>query len=114
VSPAPAWEALVVRLVTSRDPEAELARARRDETVRAALERVDPDGLRLAALLVAKLRFERLLRGCPEAEDWFEDDPIAFAEVFRAYHHEVPPTAFFPPEEAALFRVWRAGPVAPG
>jgi hypothetical protein len=63
----------------------------------------------LSALLVARLRFERLLRGSPEAEAWFERDPAGFGEAFHRYHAEVPPRAFFPATEAALFQAWQAG-----
>ena len=60
----------------------------------------------MCALLIARLRFERLLRGCPEAEAWFETDAATFAIAFRRYHADVRPTAFFPPDEAILFRAW--------
>jgi hypothetical protein len=76
--------------------------------VRALHPGVDADGVRLTALLVARLRFERLLRGSPEAEAWFDGDPAGFARAFRRYHAEVPPRAFFPAEEAALFAAWQA------
>lgn len=76
--------------------------------VRRALLRADEDGIRMAALLVARLRFERLLRGSPEAEAWFDRDPADFSAAFRRYHAEVPPSAFFPPGEARLFRRWLA------
>jgi hypothetical protein len=79
-----------------------------DEDVRAALRAADERGIRIAALLVARLRFERLIRGSEEADRWFEEDPKGFTESFRRYHHAVPPTAFSPPAEAALFRRWRA------
>ena len=32
--------------------------------------------------------------------------PPPFAVAFRRYHAEVRPTAFFPPDEAILFRAW--------
>src|SRR5205814_1179579 len=54
------------------------------------------DGWRLTALLVAKLRFERLLRGSGALDAWFDRDPAGFTEAFRRYHHDVLPTAFFP------------------
>jgi uncharacterized protein (UPF0276 family) len=106
-----AWEAVVTRLVLARDPAAELLRLRRSRSVPAALRRrlaqADVDGVVLSSLLVARLRFERLLRGSPAAEAWFDEDAPGFAAAFKRYHTEVPPTAFFPPDEADLFESWR-------
>jgi hypothetical protein len=94
-----------------RDWETRLAAAMRADdpvaTVRSLHPGADGDGVRMTALLVAKLRFERLLRGAPEAEAWFDRDPADFARAFRRYHAEVPPSAFFPGEEARLFARWR-------
>jgi hypothetical protein len=67
---------------------------------------VDEDGFRMAALLVSKLRFERLMQGDRDAAAWFERDPAAFAAAFRRYHAAVRPTAYFPWEESALWRAW--------
>jgi hypothetical protein len=67
-----------------------------------------PEGVRVAALLVAKLRFERLLRGSESVAARFEADPAGFAAEFRRYHRSVPPTAFWPSDEAALFARWRS------
>jgi hypothetical protein len=107
-----AVERALVRAMAAPDPALELHRASRDRrlpaAVRRSLERAPADGVRMAALLVAKLRFERLLRGSPDAEAWFERDPEGFTSAFRRYHAAVPPTAFFPPAEARLFRAWRA------
>lgn len=104
-------ERLLATALTSADPVAALQQAAQDpaltEELRQALRCVDPDGVRTSALLVANLRFERLLRGCPEAEEWFDRDPADFTASFRRYHAEVPPRAFFPPQEAKLFLAWR-------
>jgi len=75
--------------------------------VRALHPGADADGVRISALLVARLRFERLLRGSPDAEAWFDRDPADFARAFRRYHAAVAPRAFFPVGEAALFAAWR-------
>ncbi|MGE0788224.1 MAG: DUF692 family multinuclear iron-containing protein [Sandaracinaceae bacterium] len=64
------------------------------------------DGVRIAGLLAARLRFERLMRGDEGLEAWFDRDPAGFSEAFRAYHREVPARAFFPPDEARLFARW--------
>ena len=63
-------------------------------------------GLRLAALLIARLRFERLQHGDDDARDHFDRDPAGFADRFRRYHHAVAPTAAFPQDEAALYRAF--------
>ena len=103
-------EQALARALMARDPVLALRRAARDARLPAAMRRAlsacDPDGLRLSALLVLKLRFERLMRGSPEAQAWFDRDAAGFARAFRRYHSQVPPTAFFPPAEARLFRAW--------
>jgi hypothetical protein len=103
-------ERALARAMTDPDPAEALLRASRDRALPVALRRAlrsaSPDGVRMAALLVARLRFERLMRGCPEAEAWFDRDPAAFSRAFRRYHAEVAPAAFFPPAEARLFRAW--------
>jgi len=105
-----AFERKMVAILTAPDPGAALQSAAADRTLpaelRRAFARAYPDGVRLAALLVARLRFERLLRACPEAAAEFDADAAAFAARFRRYHAEVPPTAFFPSAEAALYRTW--------
>lgn len=105
------FEQLLAAAMISADPVAALQQAASDpelpENLRQALRAVDPDGVRTSALLIANLRFERLLRGCPEAEEWFDRDPAAFTDMFRRYHAETPPRAFFPRQEAELFRAWR-------
>ena len=114
-SGAAAWahfERVLARAITAPDPAAALRAASRDRRldadVRRRLAGADEDGVRMAALLVARLRFERLLRGSPDAEDFYDRDPAAFTRAFRAYHETVPPSAFFPTGEAALWATWRA------
>jgi hypothetical protein len=74
------------------------------------LARADEDGIRLAALLVARLRFERLMQGSQHASDFFEQDPEGFAAAFRAYHQAVRPTECFPMGEARLWSEWVSSP----
>ncbi len=95
-----AYERRLAHALRSADPLAALA----DEPMHAA---IDADGLRLAALFVARLRFERLQHGDLLAADHFDRDPAGFAALFRRYQAEVPPSAAFPQDEAALFRRWR-------
>lgn len=64
----------------------------------------DADGVRVAALLVAKLRFERLLNGSADVAEEFDDDAEGFAAKFKRYHRAVAPTAWSPVDEAALWR----------
>jgi hypothetical protein len=67
---------------------------------------LDADGFRLASLLIARLRFERLVQGDASAERRFEDDPVTFVQEFRRYHAEVPMSSESPAGEARLFREW--------
>jgi hypothetical protein len=103
-------EALLAEALRQPDPAGFVARAASAPelpvSLRRALAAASPDGLRLAALLVARLRFERLLRGSPPAETWFDRDPAAFSAAFRRYHAEVPPLSFGPAEEARSFARW--------
>ncbi|HXU67775.1 MAG TPA: hypothetical protein VN947_00525 [Polyangia bacterium] len=98
------YERRVAAAMRARDPVA---------AMRAIYPDVDADGVRMTALIVARLRFERLLRGSPEAEASFDRDPAAFADSFARYHAEVPPRAFFPADEAALYDAWRDRTAAP-
>jgi len=77
-----------------------------DAATREALRAADEDGLRLTALLVAKLRFERIVRGSGAADAWFDAEPETFSAAFKRYHAEVPPAALFPAAEAAAFLAW--------
>ncbi len=63
------------------------ARGRGEEAIedRERVERIDVDGFRLTALLVAKLRFERICRGDRSMEAWFHRDPQGFTRAYRAY-----------------------------
>ena len=58
----------------------------------------------MTALLVQKLRFERILRGDPELRRAFDDDPESFARQLQRYLRAVPARALFPTEEAHAFR----------
>jgi hypothetical protein len=72
----------------------------------AELAAVSADGLRMAALLVSKLRFERLVQGSRAAGDWFQRDGRGFTAAFAEYHRDVPPRAHDPWAEAAAFAAW--------
>lgn len=76
---------------------------------RAALAGVCEDGLGLARMLVAKLRFERLLLGDPRLGVEFGADPEGFSRSARAYFAATPRGRCWPREEAAAFRAWREG-----
>jgi len=65
----------------------------------------DADGIRITALIVQKLRFERLQRADDSIGQKFDDDPEGFLDQFEAYQESVPPTAYFPAEER---RLWEA------
>ena len=83
-----------------RDHEADLA-------VRLQRDHEGVDGIALASLLVARLRFERLLAGDPLAADHYERDPAAFVETFRHYTASTE-AAWHPAEEGARFATWLA------
>lgn len=111
----PVWERVLASAMRAADPVAQLRAASEDPRLAPPLRRAfaravhDENGVRIAALLIAKLRFERITRG--GAGDWFEREPAAFAAAFRRYHAEVPMRATFPRAEAREFRDWceRAG-----
>lgn len=69
---------------------------------------VDADGLRIAALLIAKLRFQRLLNASRAANEWWQRDEQEFTRAFRRYHQSVPPQALDPWGEAEQFEAWLA------
>lgn len=110
-------EQLVATALTARDPSAALAAAARDGRLSTEAKRrlaaIDEDGFRIAALLVARLRFERLLHGHPAVERWLEHDAEGLADAFRRYHAAIAPTAFFPLDEARLFDAWLAATGTP-
>lgn len=64
---------------------------------------LDPQGLRLAATIILKLRFDRVMRAEARHRERYDSDPDGFTRDFLAYHRAVPPQAYFPAEEAALF-----------
>ncbi len=105
-------EELVAGAFASSDPLAALAAAAADPALgadlRARLAGASPDGVRIAGLLVVKLRFERLIQGSRAAGAWFERDPAGFARAFRRYHGEVRPRAEGPLAEAQAFAEWSA------
>jgi hypothetical protein len=105
------FQRALARALVAPDPVAATRRIARDRrhpaALRRALHQADGAGVEMAALLVARLRFERLVRGSPDAEAWFEADAAGFAAAFRRYHGQVPPVAFFPAEEARAFHDWR-------
>lgn len=66
------------------------------------------DGFRMSALIIARLRFERLMNGSVAAARSYRDDAEHFTAQFRRYHHAVPPLATHPAAEAAAFEAWLA------
>ncbi len=108
------YEAILSKALLAADPWTELRTAIEDPatpaSVSAALANVGEDGLRIAGLLVAKLRFERIVNGSRRAAEWFEDDAARFTEAFRRYHAAVSPTEIFPSSEARCFEAWLSAP----
>jgi hypothetical protein len=108
------FEERVAAAMTAADPVSEIRALAEDATLPEELRRAaraaatHARGIELTALLVARLRFERLMQGSREALALFERDPAGFAERFRAYHRAVAPSAFFPAQEGRLFAAWLA------
>ncbi len=98
------YERAMAGVLLAGDPVAALEALPASE--RALLEPIDRDGLRIAALLVARLRFERLMNGSREAAEWFEEDPRAFTAAFKRYHTAVAPISTIPKLEAHAFEAW--------
>jgi len=96
---------LLADALTSADPAASV-RARGAAAQWPELAAIDADGLRMAALLVSKLRFERLVQGSRAAAGWFQRDGRGFTAAFAEYHRDVPPRAHDPWQEAAAFADW--------
>jgi hypothetical protein len=101
-------EDVILRSLLAKDPVAKLKElsAELSESDRAHLAHIDPDGFRMAGLMVWKLRFERLLRGSNDLTASFDKNPKEFSALFRRYHLRIEPTAYFPVEEVALFKQW--------
>lgn len=108
------FEALVAAAMAAADPVAAVRAIAGDmslpEELRqaAAIAARHTRGIELTALLVARLRFERLMQGSKQAALLFERDPAGFAALFHAYHREVAPSVFFPAQEGRLFTAWLA------
>ena len=77
--------------------------------LRDGVQHIDDDGFRIAEILVAKLRFQRLYHGSLQVNEWFAADAAGFTEAFRCYHREVPPTTFDVRGEAEAFARWLRG-----
>ena len=105
---------LLVAAAHARDPHAALqagiaaAGALLSAAERAWLASIDADGLRVTALLVKKLRFERIVLGDEALGARFDADPRRFTRQFERYAREVPPSFAFPGEEAEAFSRWLA------
>lgn len=108
------FERMVAAALRSDDPVAGFAAiALCDELpieLRQAAAAADARGIRMSALLVAKLRFERLQQGSAVAGRMFAEDPRGFTDAFRRYHRGVPPLAIGPRAEGLAFERWLADP----
>lgn len=106
------FEQLLADALRHPDPASAVSTLRDDlrlpADTRAALAHAHADGVRMAALLVARLRFERLVQGSPTGSAAFDRDPEGFVSAFRRYHAEVPPRALDAGEEDAAFAAWCA------
>jgi hypothetical protein len=104
------FERILADAMTRRDPVAEFARAAADTSLpdwmRRAFRAAHADGVRLSALLVAKLRFERLVQGSRCASEWFDRDARSFTAAFKRYHEHCPPRAVMASDEGRAFDAW--------
>src|SRR4051812_41495515 len=71
------------------------------------LRSLSPDGVAMTALVLKKLRFERLPDGDRDTAEQFARAPAAFMALFRAYTAATPPEQYFPDAEARQFRKWK-------
>src|SRR5689334_15053025 len=99
---------ILLRALLADDPVATLNAELNATTMLTPQERdwlrhLSPDGLVMTSLLVKKLRFERLTHGEPVMDRLFAEEPDAFMRLYQNYTGTVPPTAYFPQEEAELF-----------
>ncbi len=94
----------------SEDPCAVLRSAAADPHLsaedRAYLTAMSADGVRIASLLVKKLRFQRITGGDAGAKALFDSDPAAFVLLFRQYAADIPASEMFPDAEGRRFRKW--------
>jgi hypothetical protein len=95
------------------DPVARLISHLTRVSGRRSVSTAERDGIRTNALLVATIRFQRLVRWSLKTKSWFLADTPAFVAAFRRYHRAVPMTAHFPRQEARLFRAWLARAASP-
>lgn len=100
------FEARLAEALCSADPGPALEALRAEPDFAAPSEHVSEDGFRLAALLVVRLRFERLLNGSRVAGHAWNEDPRGFTERFKQYHAAVRPCAWTPAEEARQYEAW--------
>ncbi len=107
---SPDFERAYGAALCERDPVAAFTRLAETSAcppdLRTALSAADPDGVRLTALLIAKLRFQRVLNGSGDAARWFMRDGPGFAAAFLGYHRRELPTNHGPAREARNFQAW--------
>jgi hypothetical protein len=101
-----ALQAVLADALLAPDPAAFVRAAAAQPGADPALRAIDADGLRIAALLVAKLRFQNLMNASRTASEWFERDGAGFTAAFKRYHHEVPPASLDPWGERDQFAAW--------
>jgi hypothetical protein len=101
-------QAVLADALLAPDPAAFVRDAAVQPDADPALRAIDADGLCIAALLVAKLRFQNLMNASRTAAEWFERDGAGFTAVFKRYHREVPPASLDPWGERDQFAAWCA------
>lgn len=95
--------AVLLELLQAPDPAAALNAHLAGPLAETTLGELDREGLRLAALIVKRLRFERVLQGDAACRAEFQADPEGFMARFRAYDDAGPSRTPWPQLEAAAF-----------
>lgn len=104
------FEEALANALRGPDPDAAFAAIARDERLprdaRDALRHAPENGIRIAALLIVRLRFERIQQTSKPAADFFAADPRGFTAAFKQFHREVPSTELEPFADARRFEAW--------
>ena len=112
VAPAPLlrFEEAVAAAFRNADPTAAFRAIENDVELPASLREAartpQSRGIEISALLIIRLRFERLIQTSSRASAWYDSQPREFTQTFRDYHRSVPSSTEFGMREARDFDTW--------